>query len=251
MTIEIGTILADLLTWRVAAGALAVVIAGLMRGYAGFGTAILLAPIFSALWGPRAGVPILLLMEMLVSIQLLPKSWREANHKVILPMSGAATLAMPLGAYVLFTADGDVLRRVIGGLVLVFGFALMSRWRYHGSRPLPLNLGIGTISGLMKGATGMSGPPVILYLLAGKEAAREHRANLILYFATIAVVSVIPPLVGGIIDATVLLRTAVMLPVMLVAVPIGARLFHVIPERWYRRFAFGMLVSAGGIALLA
>jgi uncharacterized membrane protein YfcA len=251
MTPEIEAILAGLLTWRMAAAALAVIIAGLMRGYAGFGTAILLAPIFSALWGPRAGVPILLLMEMLVSVQLLPKSWREANHKVILPIGAAAAVATPIGAYILLTADGDLLRRAIGALVLVFGFALMSRWRYHGSRPLPLNLAIGTVSGLMKGATGMSGPPVILYLLAGREAAREHRANLILFFATIAVVSVIPPLVGGIIDATVLFRTALLLPVMLIAVPIGARLFHVVPERWYRRFAFGMLISAGGLALLA
>jgi len=66
--------------------------------------------------------------------------------------------------------------------ILVFGLLLMSGWRYTGSRPLPLNIGIGTLAGLLKGATGMSGPPVILYLLAGPEAAKQHRANLILFF---------------------------------------------------------------------
>lgn len=240
-----------LLSWKMAAAAFAVVIAGLMRGYAGFGTAILLAPIFSVLWGPRAGIPILLILEMMVSVQLVPKTWRQANHRVILPIGLAACIATPFGAYVLLTADAVVLKRVIGGLVLVFGLLIMSPWRYRGTRPLALNITVGTVSGLMKGATGMSGPPVILYLLSGMEAAREHRANLILFFATIAVVSVIPPLVAGLVDWTVVARTAVLLPVMLVAVPIGARGFHVVPERWYRRFAFTMLVLVGAVALIA
>ncbi|MDB5314253.1 MAG: hypothetical protein JWO24_97 [Rhodospirillales bacterium] len=240
-----------LVSWQMAAAVFAVIIAGLMRGYAGFGTAILLAPIFSVLWGPRAGIPILLIIEMLVSVQLVPKTWRQANKRVIVPIGLAACLATPFGAYVLLTADAVVLKRAIGALVLVFGFLIMSPWRYHGTRPLALNVAVGVTSGLMKGATGMSGPPVILYLLSGMEAAREHRANLILFFASIAVVSVLPPLIAGLIDANVVLRTLALLPVMLVAVPLGARLFHVVPERWYRRFAFTILVVVGTIALLA
>ena len=101
-----------LLSWKMAVAAFAVVIAGLMRGYAGFGTAILLAPIFSVLWGPRAGIPILLFIEMLVSIQLVPKTWRQANHRVIFPIGLAACIATPFGAYILLTADAEVLKRV-------------------------------------------------------------------------------------------------------------------------------------------
>ena len=41
-----------------------------------------------------------------------------------------------------------------------------------------------------------------------------------------------------------------MLPVMLVSVPVGARLFHVVPLRWYRRLALLLLVGAGAFALL-
>jgi uncharacterized membrane protein YfcA len=144
-----------------------------------------------------------------------------------------------------------VLKRAIGVLVLGFGLLLMSGWRYHGARPLPLNLAVGTVSGLMKGATGMSGPPVILYLLAGQEAAKRHRANLILFFALIAAVSVVVPLWAGLIDATTLARLAIMLPVLILSVRVGARLFGVVPERFYRRFALGVLVAAGSIALLA
>lgn len=237
--------------WPIWAAAFATAIAGLMRGYAGFGTAVILAPIYSVLWGPRAGVPVMLLMELLVSLQLLPRAFKDADTRVILPIGGAAALATPLGAVVLLTADPELLRRCIGGFVLVFGLLLLSGWRYHGSRPLRLNLLVGTSAGLLKGATGMSGPPVILYLLAGPEDARRHRANLILFFALIAVVSILGPLWFGMITVAVLAKLMILLPVLLVSVPIGARLFHLVPERFYKRFALAVLVSAGATALLA
>lgn len=244
---DISPILAD---GRLAAAILATIIAGVMRGYSGFGTAVILAPVYSLLWGPRAGVPVMLLMELIVSLQLLPGALKDADRRVVLPLGGAAALATPLGAWILLTADGDALRRFIGGFVLVFGLLLMSGWRYRGSRPLPLNLFVGTLAGLLKGATGMSGPPVILYLLAGLEEAKRHRANLILFFATIAIVSVVPPLLGGLIDLPVLVRLAVLLPVMAISVPIGTRLFRVVPDRLYRPFAMGVLLAAGALALL-
>jgi uncharacterized membrane protein YfcA len=240
------SVLAD---WRLFAAVVATAVAGVMRGYSGFGTAVILAPVYSLLWGPRAGVPVMLLMELLVSVQLLPSALKEADRRVVLPLGGAAALATPLGAWFLFTVDGEVLRRFIGGFVLVFGLLLMSGWRYHGTRPLSLNIAIGTLAGLLKGSTGMSGPPVILYLLAGLEEAKRHRANLIMFFATIAIVSVIVPVLGGLVDLTTLLRLAVLLPVMALTVPVGSRLFHVIPVRLYRPFAMGVLLAAGGLAL--
>jgi uncharacterized protein len=241
-----GTVLAD---WRLLGAIVATAIAGVMRGYSGFGTAVILAPVYSLLWGPRAGVPIMLLMELLVSLLLLPGAIKDADKRVVLPLGGAAAVATPFGAWILLTADDDLLRRFIGGFVLVFGLLLMSGWRYRGSRPLPLNIFVGTLAGLLKGSTGMSGPPVILYLLAGLEEAKRHRANLILFFATIAIVSVVPPLLGGLIDLPVLLRLVILLPVMALAVPVGVRLFRVVPDRLYRPFAMAVLLGAGGLAL--
>ncbi len=236
--------------WRLLAAALATAIAGLMRGYAGFGTAVILAPIYSVLWSPMAGVPVMLLMELIVSIQLLPSAFKDADRRVILPIGGTAALMTPLGAYILITADGEVLRRAIGAFVLVFGGLLMSGWRYNGSRPLPLNMAVGAVSGLLKGSTGMSGPPVILYLLAGQEAAKTHRANLILFFSVISLISVFPPLFLGLFDLAILARSAVLLPILVICARIGAKLFHVIPQRWYRPFALIVLLGAGSIALL-
>ncbi|WP_233256176.1 sulfite exporter TauE/SafE family protein [Falsiroseomonas bella] len=246
-----GELVGLLSDWRIFVALAVTAIAGVMRGYSGFGTAVLLAPAYSVLWGPRIGVPVMLLMELFVSMQLLPKAFGQADRRVMLPIGGAAVLFTPLGAFILLTADQDLLRRFIGGFVLVFGLLLSSGWRYHGSRPLPLNLAVGSVAGMLKGATGISGPPVILYLLAGPEEAKRHRANLILFFAVISVISVIPPALGGLVGWTVLAKVVLLLPVLLLCVPVGARLFHVIPDRWYRRLALAFLVTTGLITVLA
>jgi len=54
---------------------------------------------------------------------------------------------------------------------------------------------------------------------------------------------------GGLVNLTTLLRLVVLLPVMAVAVPVGSRLFHVVPVRLYRPFAMGVLLVAGALAL--
>lgn len=242
--------LADLLTPAMLLAALATAAAGVMRGYAGFGTAITLAPLYSLLWSPREGVPIMLLMEALIAGSLIPPVWQVWNRRVMVPMAIVACLLLPFGAFVLVAVEGQLLRRVIGGLVLGFGIVLAIGWRYHGARPLWLNLSVGAASGLMKGATGMSGPPVILYLLSGAEAAREHRANLIVFFGIVSIAAVLPVFWYGLAGLAVLAKVAVLLPVLIITVRVGVRLFGRLSDRWFRAIAYLFLFTVGATALL-
>jgi hypothetical protein len=247
----LGAAVAAAFEWRLAVAAVATAIAGVMRGFAGFGTALTLAPVYSVLWGPAVGVPTMLLMEALIGSQLLVGAWRHVNRRVALPMAGAACLAVPFGAWVLVVADPAVLTRAMGVLVILFAALLASGWRYRGSRPLSLTLAVGATAGLMKGSTGMSGPPVILYMLAGSEEAREHRANLILFFAVLGLVALLPPLVTGLFTMTVLVKVALLVPVLLVFVRLGAALFGRVGQASFRAVAYAILVAVGLVALIA
>lgn len=243
--------LAAAFDWRLAVAALATAVAGIMRGFAGFGTAITLAPVYSVLWGPAVGVPTMLLLEAAIGSQLLFGAWKDVNRRVAFPMAGAACATVPFGAWVLFVADPEWLTRAMGVLVIVFGAVLASGWRYRGSRPLPLTMAVGAVAGLMKGSTGMSGPPVILYLLAGTEEAREHRANLILFFAVVGIVALLPPFVGGLFTTAVLIKVALLVPLMLVFVRVGAAMFGRVGQGSFRAVAYGILFCVGLIALAA
>jgi uncharacterized membrane protein YfcA len=247
----LGAAFAAAFEWRLAVAAVVTAVAGVMRGFAGFGTALTLAPVYSVLWGPAVGVPTMLLMEALIGSQLLFGAWQHVNRRVAFPMAGAACLTVPFGAWVLFVADPEVLTRAMGGLVILFAAVLASGWRYHGSRPLPLTMAVGATAGIMKGSTGMSGPPVILYMLAGSEEAREHRANLILFFAVLGLVALLPPFLAGLFTATVLIKVALLVPVLLAFVRVGAGLFGRVGQASFRAVAYGILFAVGLIALFA
>ena len=46
-------------------------IAGMVRGFAGFGAAMIMTPIFSALYGPAVGVALCLMLEIAVALPVV------------------------------------------------------------------------------------------------------------------------------------------------------------------------------------
>ena len=85
--------------------------AGLMRGFAGVGSGMLMAPVFAILFGPVQTVAVIVLMEIVVTGQLLPGVRREIDWKVIAPMGAAAACLMPVGSWLLVSLDPDLIAR--------------------------------------------------------------------------------------------------------------------------------------------
>ena len=44
----------------------------MVRGFAGFGAAMVMTPIFSAIYGPAVGVALCLLLEIVVAVPVVP-----------------------------------------------------------------------------------------------------------------------------------------------------------------------------------
>ena len=59
------------------------VAAGMMRGFAGVGSGMLMAPIFAVLFGPIDTVTIIITLEIVVTAQLLPSVYREIDWRVV------------------------------------------------------------------------------------------------------------------------------------------------------------------------
>jgi len=140
-----------------------------------------------------------------------------------------------------------VMRRGIAGLVLVLVLLLMSGWRYPVRPGLGGALGTGALAGLLNGATGVGGPPVVLYLLGGARSARSNRANLITYFTTLNGGTCASLLYHGVYTQETLWRALSLWPVQIVSLWAGSWLFRRANDRIYRRIALAMLL---GVALL-
>lgn len=225
-------------------------VAGLMRGFAGFGSAILMAPVFAVLLGPVHMVPMVAAVELPMSMMLFLGARRDVEWRFVAPLAAISMAAMPLGVWLLVSLDGAMITKGVSVIVLMFVAVLITGWRYQGPRPLGLTLGIGALSGTMMATTSVGGPPVLLYMLAANMPAVTIRANIVTYylltgFILVAmVVSASPTGSAAVIDA------AILLPVILLTSWLGSRLAGKAAESTYRWIAYVFLATAGLVGLL-
>jgi uncharacterized membrane protein YfcA len=228
-------------------GLLIALVGGLVRGTTGFGAAMVMAPVLALLIGPRSAVPVTLLLETFAALPMLPAAARIARWQLLAPISAAAVVSVPFGAWLLAGASQQTLRSAIALTVIVFSLALLSGWRHRGSPTLPTSIGLGALSGTMLGATSIGAPPVILYLLSGPDPAAVTRASLTLYVVLISATGLAVLGYGGLLDAATL-RFAGWLALPFVAgVMLGSRLFSRFSDQRFRQFTmvFMLLVALG------
>jgi uncharacterized membrane protein YfcA len=224
--------------------------AGLMRGFAGFGSGMLMAPIFAILFGPVDAVTMVALLELFASVQLLPQVLKDAQWGFVAPLSLSAMLFMPLGAYVLRWADPTLLTKLMASVVLIFVTILLGGWRYYGEKKPLLTLGVGAVSGALMAATSMGNPPILLYLLAGQDRAKTIRANIIAYFAVTQIVLLSVLGLMAMVSSLAITRAILLTPGYLLATLVGTRLFRQSDERLYRRTTIAFLLVIGIYGLL-
>ena len=220
--------------------------AGLVRGFAGFGAGLVMAPVFIYLLGPRVAVPLIVILDLAASIQLLPSAFRKTRWKTVLPLGISAALMIPLGSLALISLPRAMLLKIVSGIVLVFVGVLSTGWRYRSMPKLPVTTGAGIASGFLTGMAGIGGPPIILFLLSGPDSARENRAGFISFFAMSQLVALTTFTAGGLVTPAIVPWVLILTPVFLISILAGSRLFSAANEMIYRRVA---LVFLAGVAL--
>lgn len=225
------------------------VVAGMVRGITGFGGALVMMPPLALIMGPRLAVLTVVLLEGFAAGPMIGEAVRLARYRVIVPISVAACVTMPLGAYFLVTADPEVLRRCIAGIVVVFSLVLLKGVRYQGPQRLGTSIALGAFSGVLLGATSIGAPPVILYLLSGPDPAAVTRANLTLYIIALSAAMLALLLAEEIVQAHEALMALILGPCFYVGVKFGARLFPRFSDLRFRQFTLGLLSAVSAVIL--
>jgi hypothetical protein len=241
---------AELFDAALAGGAAAVVLAGLVRGLAGFGGALVMVPILSLLFGPAPAVAMTIAIELVGYVQLLPGAARHIRWREVAPMGAAALAALPLGVYGVVHVDAEAMRRVIGGVVVLLALLLMLGWRARRRPGLPAALGVSALAGLLQGLAGTPGPPVVLYLHAGPNSAAGNRQQLIGFFLVLDLAGLALFAWQGVFAAGALQRTLLLIPVSIVATWAGGYLFRRAPEALLRPLALALILLIGLAGLL-
>lgn len=234
----------------VAAAALVTAVAGLARGFSGFGAALIFIPLASALLGPRVAAPLLLVVDNILAAPLIPAAWRHASRTEVAMLATGTLVGAPFGTWLLVHGDAETLRWGMSGLALAMLALLVSGWRYRGRPSWPASLGVGAIAGLCSGAVQMGGPPVVAYWLGGAIPAQRVRANIVLFFAASGMISGVVYLLGGLLTLEVLRTGLLVGPAYGAGLWCGSRLFGLASERLFRGICFALIAMAAVLGVL-
>lgn len=219
-------------------------LAGLARGFSGFGAALIFMPAGSALVGPAVAPPVLLVADGLLSVGFQPRAWALARRRDVALMASGAVIGVPLGTLVLRHADPLLLRWVICGLASSMLLLLLAGWRYHGMPRAPITAVVGAVAGLFGGLAQMTGPPVVAYWLSGKESHDTMRASIILFFGATTIVTVVSYIASGLITAQSLWLAALVAPAYALGLFTGSRAFHLASPEIFRRLCFTLIAAS-------
>jgi uncharacterized membrane protein YfcA len=224
-------------------------IAGLARGFSGFGGALIFIPMASAVIGPKVASAILLVIDGTMTLGMLPGGWKRANRPEVFTMVIGALVGIPLGTAVLAFVPSVPLRWITSVVVLCLLAFLVSGWRYRHKPKAHLTIGVGGLAGLFGGAAQMSGPPIVAYWLGGADRPLTVRANLVLFLGISSALSAVFYAIGGLLTTQVLLAALFVGPCYGIGLLIGSKLFGMANETAFRHICFVLIAISALIGL--
>jgi uncharacterized membrane protein YfcA len=233
-----------------AAGAAVIFAASLVFGLAGFGIGLVALAFLPFLMAATDAVVLMTLYAFLATLGLFVPLRRDFVPTGLVPLALGTAAGTPLGVWILAAVPVAVLERMIGGmLLLVVGleWARVYPKRLSGRG---WALGAGFAAGVLGGAVGTPGPPVILYAAAQGWPPRTVKANLQAFFMVNQAVILAGYAWAGLLTPVVWRHAAAFALPALAGAVVGVRLFDRIDAARFRQIVF-VLLFLSGVALLA
>ena len=229
--------------WMLFTGAL---VAGIVRGFAGFGTAMVYLPVAAQVVGPFEALTTLIIIDLTGPLIHVPRAIRDGHPGDVLRLGLGAALAVPLGVWVLSLVEPEVFRYGVSIVALILLTLLIAGVRYHGQLTKPMIFGTGALGGFLGGSVGVPGPPVIMLYMASTLPPRVVRATLMFYLVGMDL------LMLGYLASLGFLESLAVVTGLFMAVPymifnkIGAQLFGKGSEAQFRWAAY-LIIAASAI----
>ena len=144
----------------IATGLAAALVAGFVRGLAGFGLAILLVPVLGLAIPPAEAVVAGNWLGFMISMVSLRKQVAETERSAWV-IAGVALLAIPLGVLALSAVTPEIARLLIALVAIGAFVAVLLPPRPHERPARGETVATGVASGVVTRVAGVPGPPVV------------------------------------------------------------------------------------------
>jgi uncharacterized protein len=227
-----------------------VFLAAVVRGFTGFGSALLWVPTLSLVLPPLAVVPVVLVLETAATGFLFLKVRKSVDWRGVTWIWIGAALSLPLGIWLLTSLPAEITRTAIAVTVLTAAVLLWRGARLHSEFQRPALVGTGGISGVLSGLVGIPGPPVFLYYLAAPVEMTVARASIMTYLFGPAFLACLINITFGILEPQMLLLAVLLIPVVWFGKWVGHKAFQLAVPGLAREIAVALLVVSGAALLI-
>lgn len=165
-----------------------VILAYFLKGFSGFGPALILVPALTILYDPQTAISASALLDLIAGVLLLFTVYKELDYKFIAIVSLFLFIGAGAGVYLIPYFSIDTLKLFIGFGLLIFILIFLFQGRQSDPNWKPefrkniYRIPAAFFAGLSGGLIGMSGPILIIYMKVTYPKS-YFRAQLIAVFA--------------------------------------------------------------------
>jgi len=226
-----------------------VFIASIIRGFNGFGFSATCISGFSFILPAIEIVPIILILEVFISIFMAPYIWNKIDWNFVFKLLIGITIGSPIGLYLLKYLSPQTTHLYVCVIIIFFSLLLMKGYSNQKINNNGSKIFTGIISGTLNGLTTLGGMPVALFLLVTSIQPAVIRGSLAALFFLTDVYAFVLSFFGGIVDMITIYRTLPLIIILPIGVYIGDKFFVKSKEDLYRKvvFYFLIIISIFGI----
>ena len=222
----------------------------LTRSTFGFGDALIAMPLLALLIDIKIAVPLIALIAFFIAFSILIRNVHKVAFKSAWRLVVSSLIGIPIGLWYLEDINEQVIKLILGILVLIFAFYNLLKPRLHELKTEKYAWIFGFFAGILGGAYNTNGPPIVIYSSLKKWKPENFRATLQGYFFTTGILVVAGHTIAGNITHEVVNYFAFCLPVVLLAIIIGARLNKKIPVARFHKYIYILLIFLGMILMI-
>lgn len=224
-------------------------VATLVRSTFGFGESLVAVPLLALVIPLEIAVPLGVMISILVAAIVVIQDHGQIHFQSAKWLILFALLGIPLGLLILLCANPFAVKLGLGGLVTAYStYALVTKRKLHLEHDSRAWLfACGVMSGVLGGAYGINGPPLVLYGNLRRWTAQQFRATLQAYFLPASVLGATGFAINGLLGWTVLRYFALCLPVIVPAVFLGRHLNRRLQGARFFRYVHAGLIASGAL----
>ncbi len=218
----------------------------------GFGFGIIVMAVFPYLM-PSYGEATALSGLLAIFTALVPalRHIRVVPWKKLLPILLTFLVVSFFAVELVRQVDSRALKHVLGVvLILISIYFFVFSERIHIKPTVPVQIGLGSLSGLMGGLFAMQGPPAVIYFISSTYDKEEYIALTQWYFLVGNTMMTLFRLRAGLVTGAVLESWAIALPAVILGLWLGSKLFKRIRIRLLRKLVYAFLAVSGVVAII-